>query len=87
MTGVRTYHGEEVALRAVVSNCDSVRTHRELINGAVGAKFEKRRSNEAACWGVVLVHTPYGETIEASREIGRQLYRRRLEESSAAQSR
>ena len=29
--------GEEIALRAVVSNCDSVRTHRELINGAVGA--------------------------------------------------
>ena len=38
-----TNHGEEIPLRAVVSNCDSVRTHRELINGAVGAKFEKRR--------------------------------------------
>ena len=31
VTGVRTNHGEEIALRAVVSNCDSVRTHRELI--------------------------------------------------------
>ena len=54
VTGVRTNHGEEIPLRAVVSNCDSVRTHRELINGSVGAKFEKRRSYEAACSGVVL---------------------------------
>ena len=42
------------SLSAVVSNCDSVRTHRELINGAVGAKFEKRRNYEPACSGVVL---------------------------------
>ena len=54
VTGVRTNHGEEIRFTAVVSNCDSVRTHRELINGAVGAKFEKRRSYEAACSGVVL---------------------------------
>jgi phytoene dehydrogenase-like protein len=54
VTGVRTDHGEELPLRAVVSNCDSVRTHRELINGDVGAKFEKRRKYEAACSGVVL---------------------------------
>jgi len=54
ITGVRTNHGEEIALSAVVSNCDSVRTHRELINGSVGAKFEKRRKYEAACSGVVL---------------------------------
>ncbi len=54
VTGVRTNHGEEIQLRAVVSNCDAVRTHRELINGAVGAKFEKRRRYEAACSGVVL---------------------------------
>ena len=52
--GVVTNHGEEIPLRAVVSNCDSVRTHRELIDGEVGAKFEKRRSYEAACSGVVL---------------------------------
>ena len=52
--GVVTNHGEEIPLRAVVSNCDSVRTHRELINGTVGAKFEKRRNYEAACSGVVL---------------------------------
>lgn len=54
VTGVRTDRGEEIQLAAVVSNCDSVRTHRELINGRVGAKFEKRRRYEAACSGVVL---------------------------------
>jgi phytoene desaturase len=54
VTGVRTGAGEEVALNGVVSNCDSVRTHRELINGAVGAAFERRRSYEPACSGVVL---------------------------------
>ena len=54
VTGVRTDAGEEIALSAVVSNCDSVRTHRELINGAVGAAFERRRSYEPACSGVVL---------------------------------
>lgn len=54
VTGVRTDSGEEISLQAVVSNSDSVRTHRELINGAIGAKFEKRRGYEAACSGVVL---------------------------------
>jgi len=54
VTGVRTDSGEEVLLRAIVSNCDSVRTHRELINGKVGARFEKRRNYEPACSGVVL---------------------------------
>ncbi|MFO1488115.1 MAG: phytoene desaturase family protein [Verrucomicrobiota bacterium] len=54
VTGVRTNHGEEISLQAIVSNADSVRTHRELINGSVGAKFERRREYEAACSGVVL---------------------------------
>jgi phytoene desaturase len=54
VTGVRTDQGEEWSLTAVVSNCDSVRTHRELINGRVGAKFEHRRRYEPACSGVVL---------------------------------
>jgi phytoene desaturase len=54
VTGVRTSQAEEISLRAIVSNCDSVRTHRELINGTVGARFEKRRKYEAACSGVVL---------------------------------
>ena len=54
VTGVRTDQDEEIQLAAVVSNCDSVRTHRELINGRVGVRFEKRRRYEAACSGVVL---------------------------------
>ncbi len=54
VVGVRTSAGEEVALSAVVSNCDSVRTHRELLSGRVSKKFEKRRSYEPACSGVVL---------------------------------
>lgn len=54
VTGVRTSRGEEIALSAVVSNCDAVRTHRELIDGAAGARFEGRRKYEPACSGVVL---------------------------------
>jgi len=54
VTGVRTDAGEEIPLAALVSNCDSVRTHRELINGQVARKFEKRRGYEPACSGVVL---------------------------------
>jgi phytoene desaturase len=54
VTGVRTNHGEEIELAGVVSNCDSVRTHRELIQGKVASRFEKRRKYEAACSGVVL---------------------------------
>jgi len=54
VTGVLTQDREEIPLRAIVSNCDAVRTHRELINGSVGAKFERRRRYEPACSGVVL---------------------------------
>jgi diapolycopene oxygenase len=54
VNGVCTDTGEEIALSAIVSNCDSVRTHRELLNGAVGTAFERRRSYEPACSGVVL---------------------------------
>jgi len=54
VTGVRTQAGGEFPLRAVISNCDSVRTHRELINASVGARFENRRQYEPACSGVVL---------------------------------
>jgi diapolycopene oxygenase len=54
VTGIRTVMGEEIPFRAVVSNCDSVRTHCELIQGGVSAKFEKRRKYEPACSGVVL---------------------------------
>jgi phytoene desaturase len=55
VTGVETQHGETVALSALVSNCDSVRTHRELLEGQPAAqKFEVRRKYEPACSGVVL---------------------------------
>lgn len=54
VNGVRTEAGEEVALSAVVSNCDAVRTHRELIKADIGARFERRRKYEPACSGVVL---------------------------------
>ena len=54
VTGVLTDSGEEVPLGAVISNCDAVRTHRELINGTIGRNFESRRRYEPACSGVVL---------------------------------
>ncbi len=54
VAGVETVEGETIAVGAVVSNCDSVRTHRELLDGAPQEKFEKRRKYEAACSGVVL---------------------------------
>lgn len=54
VTGVVTDAGEEIPLSAVVSNCDSVRTHRELIGGPVATAFERRRRYEPACSGVVL---------------------------------
>lgn len=55
--GVETDTGERIELAAIVSNADSVRTHRELVNGAAPRavkRFEKRRGYEAACSGVVL---------------------------------
>jgi phytoene desaturase len=54
VAGVETDHGERVALAAVVSNCDAVRTHRELLEGDAARRFERRRSYEPACSGVVL---------------------------------
>jgi phytoene desaturase len=55
VTGVVTDQGERVPLAAVVSNADSVRTHRELLADRPAAhRFERRRSYEPACSGVVL---------------------------------
>jgi diapolycopene oxygenase len=55
--GVETDSGEIIPLAALVSNADSVRTHRELL--AVTApqaaeRFDRRRGYEPACSGVVL---------------------------------
>lgn len=52
--GVITSDGERIPLKAIVSNCDSVRTHRELLEGPAQRKFESRRRYEPACSGVVL---------------------------------
>lgn len=54
VTGVETATGERILLSAVVSNMDAVRTHRELIGGEIGQRFDARRSYEPACSGVVL---------------------------------
>ena len=54
VTGVTTSAGEQVPLSAVVSNSDSVRTHRELLDRRTAARFERRRRYEPACSGVVL---------------------------------
>jgi phytoene desaturase len=52
--GVETEASECIPLDAVVSNSDAVRTHRELVRGKAAARFERRRSYEPACSGVVL---------------------------------
>jgi phytoene desaturase len=55
--GVETDRGEVVPLAAVVSNADSVRTHRELLADTAPRavrRFERRRRYEPACSGVVL---------------------------------
>jgi phytoene desaturase len=55
--GVETDSGEVVELAAVVSNADSARTHRELLNESApraAKRFEARRGYEPACSGVVL---------------------------------
>jgi phytoene desaturase len=53
--GLTTTSGEKFQFDAIVSNCDSVRTHRELLKGSPSEKkFERRRKYEPACSGVVL---------------------------------
>jgi phytoene desaturase len=52
--GVETAAGETIPAKAVVSNSDSVRTHRELVDGSPRRKFLGRRKYEPACSGVVL---------------------------------
>jgi phytoene dehydrogenase-like protein len=43
VVGVETEGGEFVPLSAVVSNCDSVRTHRELLGREAAPNFDSRR--------------------------------------------
>ena len=55
VTGIETATGEALPFDAVVSNEDSVRTHRELLHGTPAARhFDHARSYEPACSGVVL---------------------------------
>ena len=54
VVAVQSSDGETVDVSAVISNCDSVLTHRELLNGKVAKAFERRRKYEPACSGVVL---------------------------------
>ena len=52
--GVELAGGERIDTNHVVSNCDSVLTHRELMDDPIWQKFRKRRKYEPACSGVVL---------------------------------
>ena len=54
VAGLQTSSGEKILLEAIISNCDSVRTHRELIGSEIARAFDKRRKYEPACSGVVL---------------------------------
>ncbi len=54
VVGLETDNGTPYHFSAVVSNCDAVRTFRELIGGAPAQRFERKRRYEAACSGVVL---------------------------------
>jgi phytoene desaturase len=55
VAAIETEDGEIVRLRAVVSNMDAVRTHRELLSdGRASRRFLRRRRYEPACSGVVL---------------------------------
>ncbi|WP_372895019.1 phytoene desaturase family protein [Stieleria sp.] len=55
VTGVITASGETLPCDAVVSNCDAVRTYRELLQDTPqSTKFEKSNTYSPACSGVVL---------------------------------
>jgi diapolycopene oxygenase len=52
--GLETEEGQRLGAAAVVANSDTVRTHRDLLDGPPRRRFEKRRHYEPACSGVVL---------------------------------
>ncbi len=54
VTGVETNDGEKIAFGAVVANSDSVRTYREMLGGKFAQAFDRRRSYEPACSGIVM---------------------------------
>jgi phytoene desaturase len=53
VSGVETASGESIALEAVVSNMDAVRTYRDLLGGQLARRLARRR-HEPAWSGVVL---------------------------------
>lgn len=53
VTGLRTEEGRVIPFDAIVSNCDSLRTHRELLRGTPAAR-RMDKGREPACSGVVL---------------------------------
>ncbi len=54
-TGIRLASGETIAVDRIVSNCDAVRTHRELLEHyPQPTQFSRKRDFEPACSGVVL---------------------------------
>jgi phytoene desaturase len=52
--GVETCDGQTIRCDAVISNMDSVRTFKELVNGKAAVRFSRRHKAEPACSGVVL---------------------------------
>jgi diapolycopene oxygenase len=55
VTGIKLTNGKSLAFDAVVSNCDSVRTHRELLRQHTQPlSLSRKRDIEPACSGVVL---------------------------------
>lgn len=52
--GVLTGDGQRYAFDAIISNSDTVRTHRELLDGKYWKAFSRNRTLEPACSGVVL---------------------------------
>jgi len=52
--GVRTAKGDVVPVAAAVSNMDSVRTYRELVDGPRKGRLDRGGGPEPACSGVVL---------------------------------
>lgn len=54
VSGLETVDGERIACDAVVANADAVRTYRDLLGGKAAKRFERQRTYEPACSGVVL---------------------------------
>ena len=54
VTGLTCADGRSETLDAIVSNMDAVRTYRELVGGEIARRFDRGKSFEPACSGVVL---------------------------------